>query len=84
MRKLSAKDKDNIKIKKSPTNKYDIKTSKYEKWRRKMQNIESTLENKKTTPNNFEHTQMVILKSNENHKAKIYNGQTHIKKEKAI
>ena len=46
--------------------------------------MENTFENKRTaTPNNSMHIQVVISKSNGNHKPKNYSGHTN-KKEKAI
>ena len=57
MRKLTGKDKDNIKVEKSPIDKYDTKNRKHKKRRRQMQNIENAFENKRTTtPNNSLHT----------------------------
>ena len=68
---------------KSPTDKYYIKTSKHNKRRRQMQNIDSTPENKRTAAqNNSIHIEKVISKPNGNHKTKNYNGHTN-KKEKA-
>ena len=85
MRKLTGKDKDRkggYKGRKSLTDKYDIKANKHEKRRRQMQNIENGFENKRTvTQNNSVHTQMVISKSNVNHKPKTII-DTHIKKKK--
>ena len=80
MRKLTGKDKDNIKVEKSPIDKYDTKNRKHKKRRRQMQNIENAFENKRTTtPNNSLHTQMVIFKYNGNHRPKTVI-VTHIKK----
>ena len=76
MRKLTGENEG----RKSPTDKYGIKTSKYDKWRRQMQNIENALKIRESQPKTILNTYKWLCQNIMGTSRQNYNGHTHKKR----